>query len=257
MPITAHGRPAPILLADAEDTARAFLADNLTADGYTVISVATENPGSSCPSMLSVVFTRDDGRAEWWEPQRSCNWPAIAVRAHALSGRAADAAIPRRSLPPPTLNPGSCVAGGSPTSSSNRGPAATNSFMLQNERSEGCLPTRRPGTGWCASERRGDELRCADHRVLASVGSVGDAYDNALAESFVDSFKTELIRDRVWRTRSQMELAVLEYVHWFNHDRLHESLGDVPPVEVEDAYWAAEATSPPGSSPLSGSGLTD
>jgi transposase InsO family protein len=46
--------------------------------------------------------------------------------------------------------------------------------------------------------------------VLASVGSVGDAYDNALAESFVDSFKTELIADRVWRTRSQLELAVVE-----------------------------------------------
>jgi putative transposase len=52
----------------------------------------------------------------------------------------------------------------------------------------------------------------ADHGVLASVGSVGDAYDNALAESFVDSFKTELIADRVWRTRSQLELAIVEYV---------------------------------------------
>jgi putative transposase len=92
-----------------------------------------------------------------------------------------------------------------------------------------------------------------DHRVLASVGSVGDAYDNALAESFVDSFKTELIRDRVWRTRAQMELAVLEYIHRFNHDRLHESLGDVPPVEIEDA-WNRLSTSPPGSSALDGSG---
>ena len=70
----------------------------------------------------------------------------------------------------------------------------------------------------------------------------------------MDSFKTELIRDRVWRTRAQMELAVLEYVHWFNHDRLHESLGDVPPVEVEDTYWATYSTSPPGSSVLGGSG---
>jgi putative transposase len=72
-----------------------------------------------------------------------------------------------------------------------------------------------------------------DHGVLASVGSVGDAYDNALAESFVDSFKTELIADRVWRTRSQLELAVVEYLGWFNHDRLHESLGDLPPAEFE------------------------
>jgi putative transposase len=76
----------------------------------------------------------------------------------------------------------------------------------------------------------------ADHGVLASVGSVGDAYDNALAESFVDSFKTELIADRVWRTRSQLELSVVEYIGWFNHDRLHEALDDVPPAESEALY---------------------
>jgi putative transposase len=73
----------------------------------------------------------------------------------------------------------------------------------------------------------------ADHQVLQSVGSVGDAYDNALAESFVDSFKTELIADRVWRTRSQLELAVVEYVGWFNTARLHQALGDLPPAEFE------------------------
>src|SRR3954463_1854632 len=64
----------------------------------------------------------------------------------------------------------------------------------------------------------------ADHQVLQSVGSVGDAYDNALAESFVDSFKVELIRDRVWQTKTQLELAVVEYLGWFNNVRLHESL---------------------------------
>jgi putative transposase len=74
-----------------------------------------------------------------------------------------------------------------------------------------------------------------DHGVLASIGSVGDAYDNALAESFVDSFKTELIADRVWRTRTQLELAIVEYVGWFNHVRLHEALGDRPPVELENS----------------------
>ena len=72
-----------------------------------------------------------------------------------------------------------------------------------------------------------------DHEVLASIGTVGDAPDNALAESFVDSYKTELIADRVWRSRSQLELATVEYIGWFNHDRLHESLGDIPPVEFE------------------------
>ena len=73
-----------------------------------------------------------------------------------------------------------------------------------------------------------------DHGVLASIGTVGDAYDNALAESFVDSFKTELIRDRVWRTRSQLELAIVEYVAWFNTERLHTSLGGIPPAEYEE-----------------------
>jgi putative transposase len=76
----------------------------------------------------------------------------------------------------------------------------------------------------------------AEHGILASVGSVGDAYDNALAESFVDSFKTELIADRVWRTRSQLELAIVEYVAWFNTTRLHEALGDLPPAEFEAGY---------------------
>ena len=75
-----------------------------------------------------------------------------------------------------------------------------------------------------------------DHTVLASIGSVGDAYDNAMAESFVDTFKTELIADRVWRTRTQLELAIIEWVAWFNNDRLHESLADIPPAEYEALY---------------------
>ena len=73
-----------------------------------------------------------------------------------------------------------------------------------------------------------------DHGVLASIGTVGDALDNAVAESFVDSFKTELITDRTWATRSQLELAVVEYVAWFNNERLHEALNDRPPREVEE-----------------------
>jgi putative transposase len=90
----------------------------------------------------------------------------------------------------------------------------------------------------------------SDHSVLQSVGSVGDAYDNAMAESFVDSFKVELIKDRVWQTRSQLELAIVEYLGWFNNARLHESLGDIPPVEFEllhkDKSAAASLRSPSG-----------
>jgi putative transposase len=104
------------------------------------------------------------------------------------------------------------------------------------------LGTREPGADFrlVAHTDRGSQYTSADytqvlddHHVLQSVGSVGDAYDNALAESFVDSFKTELIADRVWRSRAQLELAIVEYIGWFNHDRLHQSLGDIPPAEFE------------------------
>jgi putative transposase len=91
-----------------------------------------------------------------------------------------------------------------------------------------------------------------DHGVLASVGSVGDAYDNAMAESFVDSLKTELVKDRVFRSRSQLELAVVTYISWFNNDRLHESLGDIPPAEFEAAHAAASLRSPSGLAALRG-----
>jgi transposase InsO family protein len=81
-----------------------------------------------------------------------------------------------------------------------------------------------------------------DHQVLQSIGSVGDAYDNAMAESFVDTSKTELIADRVWRSRPHLELAIVEWVAWFNNDRLHESLGDVPPIEFEALYASRSGT---------------
>jgi putative transposase len=83
-----------------------------------------------------------------------------------------------------------------------------------------------------------------DHDVLASIGSVGDAYDNAMAESFVDTFKTELIADRVWRARGQLELAIVEWVAWFNNARLHESLGDIPPAEFESLHALATPSDP-------------
>jgi transposase InsO family protein len=86
-----------------------------------------------------------------------------------------------------------------------------------------------------------------DHGVLASIGSVGDAHDNALAESFVDSFKTELIADRVRRSKAQLELAIVEYVGWFNHSRPHEALGDIPPVEFEQRNAPRASTSSNGS----------
>ncbi len=64
-----------------------------------------------------------------------------------------------------------------------------------------------------------------------------------MAESFVDTFKTELIADRVWRTRGQLELAIVERTGWFNTRRLHSSLGDQPPTEFEARFGPIDSPS--------------
>jgi putative transposase len=80
--------------------------------------------------------------------------------------------------------------------------------------------------------------RLAEAGIAPSVGSVGDSYDNALAESTIGLYKTELIqRRRPWRTPEQVEIATLEWIDWFNHRRLHSSIGNVPPAEHEEAYY--------------------
>jgi len=80
--------------------------------------------------------------------------------------------------------------------------------------------------------------RLAEAGIDPSVGSVGDAYDNALAETVIGLFKTELIKPHgPWRTVEQVEIATLEYVDWFNHRRLFEACGDIPPVELEAAHY--------------------
>ena len=73
--------------------------------------------------------------------------------------------------------------------------------------------------------------------IEPSVGSVGDSYDNALAESVIGLYKTELIRPKgPWRNLDQVEYATLEYVDWFNHRRLLEPIGHIPPAEKEANY---------------------
>jgi putative transposase len=80
--------------------------------------------------------------------------------------------------------------------------------------------------------------RLAAAGAQPSVGSVGDAYDNALAETVIGLYKTELIKPRgPWRTCEQVEIATLHYVDWFNHRRLFEACGDIPPAELETAYY--------------------
>jgi putative transposase len=80
--------------------------------------------------------------------------------------------------------------------------------------------------------------RLADAGALASIGSVGDSYDNAQAESLIGLYKAECVRrDGPWRGVDDLELATLSWVHWFNTTRLHSSLGHVPPVELEENYY--------------------
>lgn len=81
--------------------------------------------------------------------------------------------------------------------------------------------------------------------VTASVGSVGDSYDNALAETVNGLFKAELIHSqRIWESTEAVEIATMGWVHWWNNDRLHEALGYRTPAEVEASYTHTTTTAP-------------
>lgn len=122
---------------------------------------------------------------------------------------------------------------------------ATAGFVL--DALEQAIHDRRPARGskLVAHSDRGSQYlairyteRLAEVGIEPSVGSVGDSYDNALAETVIGLFKTELIRRRgPWRSLEAVELATLEWVDWFNHRRLLEPIGNVPPAEAETAYY--------------------
>ena len=83
--------------------------------------------------------------------------------------------------------------------------------------------------------------RLAEAGAVTSVGSRGDSYVNALAETIIGLYKTELIRRRgPWKGLDQVEYATLEWVDWFNHRRLLEPIGHIPPAEFEAAFHTKE-----------------
>ena len=87
--------------------------------------------------------------------------------------------------------------------------------------------------------------RLGEAGAVASVGSRGDSYDNARAETVNGLFKTELIRRHApWRTAESVELATLSWVDWWNHRRLHSACNDVPPAEFEALYYAQQLAVP-------------
>nr|WP_198398761.1 IS3 family transposase [Burkholderia ubonensis] len=110
------------------------------------------------------------------------------------------------------------------------------------------LCDRQPGSGLIHHSDRGSQYvsiryteRLLDAGVEPSVGSVGDSYDNALAETINGLYKAEVIHRRSWRTLQAVELATLEWVHWYNHRRLLGPLGYVSPAEAEDDYNRQQA----------------
>jgi putative transposase len=89
--------------------------------------------------------------------------------------------------------------------------------------------------------------RLAEVGVTNSVGSKGDSFDNAMAESIIGLYKTELVHNRgPWRGLDDLELATLEWVDWFNHRRLFHELGRVPPAEFEDRHYRQNISPDPG-----------
>ena len=110
---------------------------------------------------------------------------------------------------------------------------------------EQALWSRRGAEGVIHHSDRGSQYlsiryteRLAEACVESSVGSTGDSYDNALAETINGLYKTEIIHKRgPWRTVDDVEYATLEWVDWFNQRRLLEPIGNVPPAEFEQAYY--------------------
>ena len=103
---------------------------------------------------------------------------------------------------------------------------------------------RRPGEGLIAHSDRGSQFRSVTYTerldelgIAPSVGSTRDAYDNAMAEAWVATFKTELVDGRTFPSFEHAEHETLSWIGFYNNERLHESLGDIPPAEYEDAYF--------------------
>jgi putative transposase len=81
--------------------------------------------------------------------------------------------------------------------------------------------------------------RLAEIGASPSIGTVGDSYDNAMAEAFNALYKTELTKRRgPWRNAEHLETATMPYINWFNNKRLHSEIGDIPPAELEAIYYA-------------------
>jgi transposase InsO family protein len=123
----------------------------------------------------------------------------------------------------------------------------TTDFVL--DALEQAIHARRPGDDLIHHSDQGSQYlsiryseRLEEAGITPSVGSVADSYDNALAETIIGLYKTELVHHQgPWKSGDVLEFATLGWVDWFNHRRLLEPIGWVPPVEFEEAYWQSQA----------------
>jgi transposase InsO family protein len=151
-------------------------------------------------------------------PVPAGRWTAGARGAGARSDHIhPDGAVPRHEL---AAVRGRAWGGGRTSRRSSR--------ALRPEPRRGHRPS--PPRGGTCADRRGRRRR--------DVGSRGDSYDNALAEAFNSLFKAELVRNKgPWKNIDDLEIAVAEYIDWFNHRRLHGEIGLIPPAEYEDNHY--------------------
>ena len=117
---------------------------------------------------------------------------------------------------------------------------------------EQALHARRPSEDLIHHSDRGSQYvsiryteRLAEAGIEPSVGSVGDSYDNALAETINGLYKAEVVHRRVWKSREALELATLRWVDWYNHRRLLGPIGFIPPAEAEDHYYRNQESAVP------------
>ena len=262
------GRPRPGRFSDARAGAeiRQVHKDNLRASTACARSTPSwTGSGIGCPVHRGTAdarrracegISRDEGPHD--HPDRRRRTPVRRPGAAAVRRRRTQPALGGGHHLLPHLRPG----GSTPRSSSTCSPAGSWAGRSRPACAPtwpwtpsrwGCGPGSRAGhdlTGLIHHSDRGVQYlavryteRLAEAGAVASVGSRGDSYDNALAEAFNSLFKAELIRnphrpDGGWKSIDDLEIAVAEYIDWFNHRRLHGEIGHVPPAEYEANHYS-------------------
>ena len=112
--------------------------------------------------------------------------------------------------------------------------------IWRRDKADGSLIHHSDAGSQYTSIRYGERL--TEAKVAASIGTVGDSYDNAMAEALNGTFKAELVAIQgPWRTKAQLEWAIIEWISWYNHSRLHSEIGDLPPAEYAADWYRQQS----------------